>query len=901
MTWHRHMDLDENGRAVFQTTAAFIRDRLNSYATINWALKLLPSHVAERQALLALLESMPAAQRLEPWTAAWRLIEEFWDGPDEEHSPVAEIRIRHRLAQGERSGAIIAAIVRMVSARLAVEPRDASKKRPKKPSTIHDVLAISFTGNEPINPTQLGLGKIKDGGFLNALAAALDISISENIDRIVRFGWGGDKLHWRLGFVRRVYYVTTTDEREHEPDDFGRGIATAVKTLHAVVAQLAKVDAIAAKRMTDRWRDSEYSLYRRSWAAVGRDPQLASADDVSQFFADLSNEAFWDVNEYPEIAELRASRYADLSVEAQAALTRRLRKLPSRTFWRGETDQVRVKSARLYWAVRELRRIQGAGGVLPKSDITWLAAHVAQFPALAKPVPLDEGFLDGFTVRAVQPNPDSKYDLLSGVSRLRALESGLTAGRVNWEDDPASRASDWIRGGANVRLLVADFEAAGRSAGDYPLVWERFGWTHTPGTQQDRKKRAVDRELVKECQRVVALLMALPDATIEKAIDGITHWLTAWEDQIVRDKFALSLWKRFWPLAVEATNAREAVSKDFNLSAVVGSDDREPRDLDTLNTPAGRMVGIFIAAWSATKKGTKPFAARSKVRIMRDIIIAADGRSGLIGKHRLIEHLPYFHHADINWTKTNLLPHLMADTPDALSLWRAVARHRLDGPVMRLLGKELITRTDDKRLGRETRKSLVFSIIVNALHALRHGKRPAVPVRQIQQMLRATDDEIRAHAADTVVRFVRDNVGADVRPEALFANAARPFLEQIWPQERSLSTPNISKALADLPANSGGAFADAVNVIERFLVPFDCWSLLDFGLFGDEKDQPKLAQINTSRKAQAFLHLLDLSVGTKQGAVIPYDLSQALEQIRQTAPALEEIPAFRRLSAAARR
>src|SRR5690606_8923645 len=112
----------------------------------------------------------------------------------------------------------------------------------------------------------------------------------------------------------------------------------------------------------------------------------------------------------------------------------------------------------------------------------------------------------------------------------------------------------------------------------------------------------------------------------------------------------------------------------------------------------------------------------------------------------------------------------------------------------------------------------------------REHRSPAVPNARIQQMLRSLDDEVRAYAAQTLQRFVTElshkgeQDSNSPSAEVLFREAARPFLEQVWPQERALATPGVARALADLPAACGEAFAEAVNAIERFLVPFECWS-----------------------------------------------------------------------------
>ena len=139
------------------------------------------------------------------------------------------------------------------------------------------------------------------------------------------------------------------------------------------------------------------------------------------------------------------------------------------------------------------------------------------------------------------------------------------------------------------------------------------------------------------------------------------------------------------------------------------------------------------------------------------------------------------------------------------------------------------------------------------------------------------------------------------RRESSFRAAAAPFLRVVWPQERSLTTPGVSRALAELPATSGGAFAESVEAIEPFLVPFDCWSLLDYGLYGEDGEGRRLLRIDDEKKARALLRLLDLTVGAAESAVVPDDLADALDQIKSVQRSVVDSPEFRRLSAAARR
>lgn len=223
-----------------------------------------------------------------------------------------------------------------------------------------------------------------------------------------------------------------------------------------------------------------------------------------------------------------------------------------------------------------------------------------------------------------------------------------------------------------------------------------------------------------------------------------------------------------------------------------------------------------------------------------------------------------------------------------------------------MIGDQFADRAVDRRLGRKTRGSLLSSLVLETLHAFREARNPVIANAKVQQTLRAVDDEVRANAAQTVQRFLNwmavDTTVAPHQPaDEVFRLAIAPFLENVWPKDRSLATRGVSAAFAELPAAAGCAFSEAVSAIERFLVPFDCWSMSDFGLGDDVDDVPRLASINTLEMAAALLHLLDLSIGTVDGSVVPSDLAEALDQIRTVAARLVQNSAFRRLETMARR
>jgi len=174
-----------------------------------------------------------------------------------------------------------------------------------------------------------------------------------------------------------------------------------------------------------------------------------------------------------------------------------------------------------------------------------------------------------------------------------------------------------------------------------------------------------------------------------------------------------------------------------------------------------------------------------------------------------------------------------------------------------------------------------------------------VDLNSTQQMLRMGDDIVRAGAVEALKDVLKDKaLGMDL--DARFA-LVRSIFQEAWPRERTLNSPTVSEALADLPAASGNHFEAATEMIFPYLVPFDCWSLYDYGIWRTSDPGHSIYGIETARQAEALLTLMDRTIGNQEGAIIPNGLDQALEHIRSLQGALETDGRYQRLSTLTRR
>ena len=848
----------------------FIRGRLQEKETIDWALVSGPHEDLKRWAILRLLAGKEGAGLHEPWRSAWRLIEEFWDHwIDPPSLSMGRYQVQERLGSGERSGALVSAIVDLVAPRLLIEPYSAGHlellKLPKKPRKASDLFKIGLTSGETIDAMFLGLEQIDDGEFIVSLANALEAAVQRGLDAARRIGGN------RVESVLSRAYITSNTEK---------GLAPSVQLLQAVVSRLVEVDCPAARVMVRSWKRTDSAIHLRLWAAMARNSRIASAREVSDLLLDLNSRVFWDLHDHPEITELRARRFAELDDVAQEAITRRIRQGPSRSSWPRNVEPDRFEEYRDYWIVRELKRIEVAKAELPSNDKAWLEANLGRFEDLAGMNRIEEGFLGLGQVQKLSPTPDRSLDSLSGTDRLRALERALSPRRHEW-DSPERRALNWLRDVDNLEEVLRDLESTPDGGAEFPNVWQHFGREHSPKRAEEESRREL-------ADRVLGLLAKVPPQTFSSAIDGISHWLHAWRKYVVCLPDWSTIWKRAWPLAVEHTNEIQEVHEAGPIEELVALFREACPDLDE-------------------DEDFPPFDDPI-LKEVRAQVIAAPGPSGLIAKQELIQRLGYFHRADQEWTIEHLVRPLRAVDAGDLTLWRGIRPGRLGSDVLRIIGADMVERTKDLRLERETRCTLAFIVLLESLHALREKREPAVARASLQQMIRSVADEVREWCAETVLRFVREaskpseEKPSPPSPEDLFLSAAKPFLEQIWPQELSLTTKRISSNLAKLPAAAGGEFAQAVATVERFLVPFDCWSMHDFGLSsGDGDDGPSLSVIEDEEKARALLRLLDRTVETAEDAGVPFHLGEALEQARQVAPSLVTTREYRRLDAAARR
>ena len=693
-------------------------------ALIRLALKSEYNGNAKRIAIDEMLNDHGNPTVAEPYGTAWRLIEESWSGrPIRDHPSMEFVDIRDRLSKGERSGALISAIVDLFAPRLEVNAIEERPwwpvERPRHPRTYEDLLSASLASvnlGDLNDYGDLDIGKISELQFLTELANTLASAVQRGLNIINRI-YRTDESHgapWEG--PHRVYFIRPPGKGRDvseafghegdEPDLFNDGIAPSVKLLHEVVLRIAELDLQAATPFFQGWRFTGSGVHRRLWAAIARDAQLATADDVGDFLTTLSDHELWNLDEFPEITELRAKRVRELRRDVQETIVQRLCEGPPRKLYGRAAPAEKVKAHRRYCATREVKRIDVAGGIIPPKTRRWLLERIKEFADL-EDMPVDGGFFDAQAHPIPRFSPDAQYDRLEGEARLRALNDELSHDGVHWIQNAAKA---WLQRAENAPLLLVDLESLNGVGDEFANVWDCFLSHHSPPPPKPDDKPSP--RLQDEANRVLRLLGSLSEATLAETIWGVSDWLFTWRRYVIRSEHGLPVWLRTWTIAVEKTNAMAEDQEHVVPQSSGGHHTR--RDIDTLGSPAGRLIEVFLAACQSLGKGTRPFIDGSLARQMRDCIISASGHSGLVARCRLAERLQFFLNADPDWTKHYLIDPLLADDVQSIALWRTVAR-RSGRPLLEHVGDKVIERATDHRLGQTAQESLVSHLVTEVL------------------------------------------------------------------------------------------------------------------------------------------------------------------------------------------
>ncbi len=882
----RRPRISDTGNRIRQSTRAFVDGRLQDLAVLEWATSLSKDHEAERSSVRDLFDHR-VKELAEPYALAWRCVFEYWQRPDAETNHEKYL-IKRELTQGGTQREIIQLIVEAIRPSLKIETSKryqalSGEKLPAKPTLLRHLIWASISSGDRLTPNDIGLDNISDRNFLFELAVALNAALLSglNLGRMIgSISARMDITNWQ---VQRVYYVPPAQfpAGGGEPDRHRDGFAPVTKLMFAVTEKLASIDAAAARRIVSSWDTSEWRLFRRLWAAAARNPDLISAEDVSTFLETVEDVEFWRPGICPEIAEVRAVRWGDFPTASVARLEQRLLKgepvkLIPKSVEKADRTNFRQHRIRI-----ELQRIQSAGGQLSKKATRWLNKTIQQ-EGEGPEVNLTSGFSEGVRMLRGERSTQPSFDGVPSPKLLDELAGMIGDG--GW-DDRTQQASDYIA--QHPSKILALLEKAPESVAS-AKVWQAFGYGFRPSDPNVRPDIASvdDQDKVPIALRACQAIIKMGPVVLKRAIDGLASFANSWDKLLQeRDEF-IAMWLTLWPVAVTATNENADVSQPLADRAYA--------------SPVGQLL-FALSGWPTVRAGDQPLAAGPWPQIL-SAIAEATGEARLDAQYFLTRDIGYFYLADPAWTRTNLIEPLKTATPSgegALELWGAFGAGGLPGPeVLIELAEPLVAASISSELTAEVRGKLTQQVIFSVLFSAGDQQPSPISINLAQQVLRLGGDIVRREAIRAMYEFLKNDDDTEIG--ARFDLVASVFRD-IWPKELTLSSRQVSEGLAELPAAAGPYYAEAAELVLPYLTPFDCWSLFDYGVLDSDAVEDRFALIDDRTKASAFLSILDKTIGSEEGAIVPNGLEGALLHIAKVSPKLEKDVRFQRLMTLSRR
>jgi hypothetical protein len=636
---------DQDG-ALVQATVTFLTNRLQERSTIEWAVALHPNRTAEREAIRQLL-SFKGSPRNEPYRSAWLWILESWDGPAIDDD-LERYNIEQQVRAGNITPKVLRSVVNLVRPFPKVEKLSewglyGSKPPPRKPTMLEHLVRLRISGGLPITLDKLGFSKTINADVLGELVERLDATILEGLRTAQRLNKAPSGWDVASSQVKRVYWVPANELEtgENEPDAFRSGFAASVKMLFEAVSYIVDLELETARRFVAPFRDRQWQLYRRLWAAFARDPRLVDPHEVASFLIGLNDDEFWSIPRCPEVAEMRSLRFNELPQDVRKGIEQRICSLPPSAQW---PSTLSAKERLLYQrrrAYTELRRIEAGGGALSRQTLR----RIAQWESSIQDVPQVDGVTFGFSAGPSvrwRGAPDIEFEAGGPAGLIERLEAALTSD--DWSD--ASSAADrFIR--ENQGEVIAALEDRTDKGANAPNVWMRLSRAHrsTMGNAKSKRDKNAHQIEIDQAQRIVRIVHSLPEETWSHSIDGFATWMNEWSPSVGEDPSFSQLWQRLWPIAVDATNGRYASnSEEDELENLLNNNQKDLGEnlaQEAINTPVGDLVSAFLKLCPSRKKTRRPFSP-GPLRTMRDSLLHSAGEARLQVLHRLLQEANYF-------------------------------------------------------------------------------------------------------------------------------------------------------------------------------------------------------------------------------------------------------------------
>jgi hypothetical protein len=652
---------------------------------------------------------------------------------------------------------------------------------------------------------------------------------------------------------------------------------------HSRFYPITRVLADIWKRISDKdpgqagalalaWMGTPFLLLTRLHLYALSFAEVFSPDVSARYINSLEDGAFWVSDAQVEIMKLITSRWAEFGDDDRLVLEKRIRAGVPREILRGDAfDNEHWISVHDSSIFRRLKRIASVGGILSSESLSTINRISSRNPKwVASP-----GDRDDFNVwHQSGRSPSGNPDLLSGISGDQLVQEAMRL-----QKERQFEQSDlWSR------FCTADPDRALRGLRENAEdgQWQADAWRSMLWAAHNKGEALFQRD-------IADVLLQAPIATIKEILPAAAAWLQKWREPLSvrdesRDSRYLRLWDKFAAVVYVATDEESKSERE---------------DGDLLSSALGEPGGILT--WTlhdslVASQPTRNAGLGADLTPRFDRAVDAPGRPGLLARVFLTRDLGYMYEVDPEWTSAKLVPGLAWTHPDAAALWDARAQGR-EGPaaLFNALKPSFLESFEKPDASRREIEGLVIHLLHGALwHRLPDGREYDLSTGEAKRALAMGPPEARHHASRYLWIWAAEKDEGQPDKGERWRTVLGPFFREIWPLDASLRDEHTSRNLVLMALNSENAFADVVDAIIDFLVPYQLYLVAHSLRLEQESD------VLVSQYPRAFLRLTNAIIDPSVFPV-PRDLGELLNQCAEADPNCRNDPNYVRLFGLSRR
>lgn len=620
--------------------------------------------------------------------------------------------------------------------------------------------------------------------------------------------------------------------------------------------ELNKQNPDKAKRMAREWHHSPYAPFQRLAFFCAARLKKISPDRIVRWLTANNRTWFWSIYTRHEVCQLLRAKARTLDHSSLRALEKQIVKGPSKKNFNPSAtdDEIRLASDRAVWL--RISCLKESGAKISSATQSALEGIVARNAHLNRPSAFeDEVFFTTSSVKEIDISekidkaPNDKESLIVWLQKSEATDTQTRFYRSNWPD------------------LCSNPEHF-KSCADALLELSSKHHAHPLNRWREMLSAWGRSKICSETWNLYgdSTLNTLPNNILQHLNNHLADWI-----------------KKSAQGQGDIDTIVAACQKLFLLTTInpPPTDNTEtPPDADTtlINTIAN-LTDAMIAAWFRTSPKENSFIEENFRKFLENIV---DSNDSFYDAAKIITTLNAsgYYAVDKAWTTKYIIPLFdwEKNKRNAILAFRGLIwSSNVDVSLLNAIKPDFLACAKHYTSLGQHKDRYAALLIHCALYEI-PGFRP----HEFRAALNNLPTEGVADAAQALNEYYHSIKGNKTNE---WSEHFLPLLSKVWPANIQTNSAASSNALIKLVISTGSEFPEAVDAIERFIVPSDDQDILQFLL----SDSP-----HCQRHPAAALKLLShIYKNTKYSSQY---LHECHKTIGDADPTLKRTPAFKAIA-----